>query len=381
MKKLSILVFLALIFSCGGNSSEKAESDNILENLTYAVDTLLIQTNGEVINLGNGFFNFSLSPDKESIFYFDRNRTILQEIDLEKLELTNQFSFMRDGPNSIGFNPPQTRILPNDRILISTHGFGVNVFGINGEKQKSYTYNFKEIEGLDYDEGGLITSRALISEDEKRLFSLSRLDPSLSEVKLIVVNTEQKNGKTISLPAMSQVLKSIMIWRGSNSVARIGGIIDLQIIADKLFVYSNFASEVYQYDYQVDSLKLIEFEHQLVPNKKTGDFKNEISDEKEFYELAGNLMYQITFEKLLWDDDRNLFFRFASIPKPDQERKWYEEAEVFLFAYDSNLNLLGEIFLPDIKKVPDFPFFKDGKLWSCVNVEDELRFAVMDFKF
>jgi hypothetical protein len=28
-----------------------------------------------------------------------------------------------------------------------------------------------------------------------------------------------------------------------------------------------------------------------------------------------------------------------------------------------------------------FKFFKDGKLWSYVNVEDELGFAVMEFKF
>jgi hypothetical protein len=42
---------------------------------------------------------------------------------------------------------------------------------------------------------------------------------------------------------------------------------------------------------------------------------------------------------------------------------------------------LGEIYLPELKKVPDYPFFKDGKLWSYVNVDDELGFAVFTFDF
>ena len=34
-----------------------------------------------------------------------------------------------------------------------------------------------------------------------------------------------------------------------------------------------------------------------------------------------------------------------------------------------------------LKAIPSDAFFKDGKLWSYVNVDDELGFAVMDFEF
>ena len=54
---------------------------------------------------------------------------------------------------------------------------------------------------------------------------------------------------------------------------------------------------------------------------------------------------------------------------------------VFLFAYDQDLNLVGEVQMEELNSQPSWPFFKDGKLWSYVNVNDELGFAVMDFNF
>jgi hypothetical protein len=242
-------------------------------------------------------------------------------------------------------------------------------------------FNFREIEGLKYDEEGLITYRATVSENEKYLFALSKFDPSASEFKLLVIDPNKKTGKTISLPAMNNTLKSKITYISQDSFKVISGQIYLQMINDKLYIISSVTSDVYEYDYLKDSLILHEFEHRLVAPKKTGKFKNLVSGEKEFYEEAGKLIYQVNFEKLLWDDQRNLFFRFASKPIPDQEKKWYDEAEIFLFAYDPSLKLLGEVCLTELKKVPDFPFFKNGKLWSCVNLDDELGFAIFNLIF
>jgi len=381
MKNLLIISFLVLLASCGGKTSESTEPVNILENLTYSVDTVVVDSKGEIINLSSGGYFSSVSLDLNNYYYFEPDQALLNEIDLNKLELVGKHAFSKEGPNSIGFNRPSISALKNERFLFVSPLINVATYSKNGEKEKSFKFNFREIAGLDYDEGGLITSKAILSEDEKYLFAMSQLNPSLTEVKLIVVNPEQKTGKTIPLPAMGQVLKSIITLQTPNTSSRGPANINLQHIGGKLYISGPVTSDVYQYDYELDSLRLIEFQHKLVPSKKTGEFKNEVSDDKEFFEEMRKLIYQITFEKLLWDEQRKLFFRFASIPKPDQERKWYDEAEIFLFAYDLNLNLLGEIYLPELKKVPDYPFFKDGKLWSYVNVEDELGFAVFTFNF
>jgi hypothetical protein len=52
-----------------------------------------------------------------------------------------------------------------------------------------------------------------------------------------------------------------------------------------------------------------------------------------------------------------------------------------MYVYDRDFNLIGEAELSEKLAFPRDFFFKDGKLWSYVNVEDELGFAVMDFKF
>jgi hypothetical protein len=381
IKKPVFILLGFLAYSCTRNWSENSDSSNLLEKMTYSIDSVYVNEKDGFINLGFGLTNFSLSLDKRSLFFFDPSRNRLQEIDLKKLELINNFQFDRDGPNSIGFNPPQFQSLSNRRMLISTHGYGVNVFNVNGQKEKSLKFNFREIEGLKYEEEGLITYKAALSKNEKYLFALSKFDASASEFKLLVIDPNNKTGKTISLPAMNNTLKSKITYISQDSFKVISGQIYLQMINDKLYIISSATSDVYEYDYLLDSLILHEFEHKLVPSKKTGTFKNLVSDEKEFYEEAEKLIYQINFENLIWDEKRNLFFRFASIPIFDQNKEWYDEAKIFLFTYDSNLNLLGEIYLPELKKVPDFPFFKDGKLWSCFNLNDELGFAIFKLIF
>lgn len=49
--------------------------------------------------------------------------------------------------------------------------------------------------------------------------------------------------------------------------------------------------------------------------------------------------------------------------------------------FSQDLEFLGETKIEGLPSVPRDSFFKDGKLWSHVNVGDELGFAVMDFKF
>ena len=90
---------------------------------------------------------------------------------------------------------------------------------------------------------------------------------------------------------------------------------------------------------------------------------------------------QIGFEKLLWDDSSKRFFRFGRKLLPKENDEDPTKAELYLFAYDADLKLIGEKFLEDVDQIPSSPFFKDGKLYSYVNVEDELGFAVFTFNF
>jgi len=89
----------------------------------------------------------------------------------------------------------------------------------------------------------------------------------------------------------------------------------------------------------------------------------------------------VNFSGLVWDETSQHYYRFSRKPLAMDDSFGINGSQVFLYAYDQEFNLIGEKELTEISKVPEYSFFKDGKLWSYVNVEDELGFAVFTFNF
>ncbi len=381
MKRLLTISLLALLAACGGKESETTDQVNILENLTFSVDTLVVDPGENIIDLSHGPMSSSVSLDEKKYFHYDYKKTTINEIDLQNLELTDTYQFSKEGPNSIGFNPPTIQPLSDDRFLFVSSSINVGIYKMNGEKEKSLKFNFREIEGLDIDEESLITYKAHISHDEKYLFALTSPYKTSSDIRLIIIDPETKTGKSISMPNMVSTLRFKVNLQQEKHYMGVKENIFLKILNDKLFITSSANSDTYVYDYQKDSLRLYEFPHQLVAPRKSAEVKNEVEDENEFYAEWAKFKYQIGFEKFLWDNQRQKYFRIGRRAIPNEDKELEDRYDVYLFTYDSNLNLLGETQLEDLNRLPQKPFFKDGKLYSYVNVEDELGFAVFTFDF
>jgi hypothetical protein len=382
MKKLLPLLSLIILAACGEKgSSESSESGNILEHLTFTVDTVVVDPGNEIIDLSHGSRFSSVSLDEQKFYHYDYSKAAINEIDLQKLELTDRYQFSKEGPNSIGFNPPTIQPLSDDRFLFVSSGINVGTYSKSGEKETSLKYNFREIEGLDIDEGSLITYQAHISHDEKHLFALTSPYKTSSDVRLIIIDPETKTGKTISMPNMVSTLRFKIDMLQGDSYLGVKEAIFLKILNEKLFITSSANSDTYVYDYQKDSLSLYEFPHQLVAPRKSAEVKNEVEDENEFFAEWAKFKYQTSFDKFTWDKKREQYFRLGYNLIPQETPELEKKSEVFLFTYDKDLNLLGETRLDQIDYRLESPFFKDGKLWSYVNVEDELGFAVFAFDF
>lgn len=381
MKKLLTISFLALLSACGGKEAESIDDKNILENLTYSVDTVVVDPGENIIDLSHGSRFSSISLDEQKFFHYDYSKTAINEIDLQTLELTGRYQFSKEGPNSIGFNPPTIQPLSNDRFLFVSSSINVGTYFKSGEKEKNLKFNFREIGGLDVDEEGLITYQAHISHDEKHLFALTNPYKTSSDVRLIIIDPETKTGKTISMPNMVSTLRFKVDMLQGDHYLGVKEAIFLKILNDKLFITSSANSDSYVYDYQTDSLRLFEFPHQLVAPSKSGEIKQEVSDENEFFTEWAKFKYQTSFDKFIWDKKRQQYFRLGYNLIPQETPELEKKSEVFLFTYDKDLNLLGETRLDNIETRLESAFFKDGKLYSYVNVEDELGFAVFTFDF
>ena len=382
MHRLLLIFSLALFFSCGEAVDSKVPNDrNILENFSYSIDTVVVDPGDEIINIKRGARFSTVSLEAQKYYYYDYDKTSIHEIDLETLKLTDTHQFSKEGPNSIGFNPPKIQPLSDERFLFVSSGINVGTFNKNGEKEKSLKFNFREIEGLEEEGEGLITYNAQISENEKLLFALTRPDMVSSDVRLIIIDPDTKTGKSISLPEFIPTLNFKIRLQTEKEVWGVGEGVNLKILKDQLFISSTTNSDTYIYDYHSDSLRLVEFPHQLVPDRKIAEVKNKVEDKAEFYAEWAKFKYQISFAEFLWDKERQQYFRFAYQLIPRDDPNLEDKSEVFLFAYDKDLNLIGESQLENVEYRFQSPFFKDGKLWSYVNVEDELGFAVFTFDF
>ncbi|MGX7835587.1 DUF4221 family protein [Campylobacter fetus subsp. venerealis] len=76
-----------------------------------------------------------------------------------------------------------------------------------------------------------------------------------------------------------------------------------------------------------------------------------------------------------------MYFRFGVKTFRGENQEDLSTYEIYLFAYDKDFNVLGETKVEDMKEVPSTYFFKDGKLYSYINIEDELGFEIFTFNF
>lgn len=97
MKKLLAISLLALLSACSGKESESTEQKNILENLTYSVDTVVVDAGEELINLSMGLFVSDVSANSKFLYQFTQNDHSLTVVDLDQLKLTKKIFFEKKG--------------------------------------------------------------------------------------------------------------------------------------------------------------------------------------------------------------------------------------------------------------------------------------------
>lgn len=379
MTRLALFSLVLIAFSCGSTDSEESTSSNVLQDISFTIDTVVVDPGEELINLASGLRLSDLSSDLRTLYLLDDKDKSVSVIDLEGLKLLRKLPFESEGPNGIGQYIYNVQLLPDEQFLFS--GFqNTGIFLATGEKLETIKVSAADVEGMNEADESSIWNGLRISSNKKHLFSLPG-NFFEGTRDLVVVDFKTKKGKVIDIPAMDIASEFRIVLRSVEMMSVYVEEISLQELNGKLILQNTAGSDAYLYDYTADSLRLLTFDHKLVLKKKEGTVRNEVTSQKEFEDEMGKLSSQIGFEKFLWDDGSKRYFRFGRIYQPKVDEKTPQKADVFLFAYDQNFKLIGETQLKDLTSVPAYPFFKDGKLWSYVNVEDELGFAVFTFDF
>ncbi|WP_339867722.1 DUF4221 family protein [uncultured Algoriphagus sp.] len=379
MKKLFLLFWLPLFFSCTEKgSSEKVESDNILENLTYSLDTVVVDSKGEIINLKYGMGGFDRSVDGKSLFLYDSDRSFFQEIGLEQMILKESYPFEKVGPNGTGrVNSFQ---LQADGSILITSFQNLGIFNLQGEQIRSFNLKPSDLVGAESINGFAILNQMNWNSNTEKLYSLPG-DITTGKFEFAITNPTSQSVQILPLTEMEKSQNFRVTQIEGDGGAAFTEIYNLTKFKDKFIITCTVGSGIYLYDALIDSLSYLDFPHKLIPNKKSGDIKNDVSSSQEWYEEYRKVAGQISYWEMNWDQSTSRFYRLASRSLLGERREDPAKYEVYLLVYDEKLNLLGESRLEEYKEFPRSYFFKEGKLYSYVNVEDELGFAVFTFDF
>ena len=383
MKKLLTISAITLLSACGEKPKSELvasteEPKNILENLSYSIDTVVVDPGDEIINLKYGLIITALSPDHQKLYKLDGGTIHLQEINLNKLALTASYPFENEGPNGIASFGSQLTSLGEEKFIFSgPHKIGK--FSKTGELSQDFDYSIDKLLGSKNLNGNMLSQFAFMDEKQMGFFLETNYnDPVFN---LVTINFQEENSKVIDLPEMDVTHDFRVLQIDNNRKSRWKQSVTVQTINSKVYITTEVSCGLYRYDPELDSLEYITFPLTLTATQKTRKIKNEVWSTKERKEQTSLVNSEVRFYELHWDDKSNQFFRLSSILIPSNSEEPSKKSEVFLSAFDSQLNLIGEKKLEELFTVPETAFFKNGKLWSYVNVEDELGFAVFTFDF
>ncbi|WP_075348863.1 DUF4221 family protein [Algoriphagus marinus] len=372
MKKLLPILLLSILASCGGKgNSEKAGSKNILEDLTYSVDTLILDVGDEIFNPGS-YYGRDLSEDLARLYFFYDPEKEIHEYDLANLKLVKIHPFESDGPNAIPSYINYFQALPKQEFFMADFA-KAGIYSLEGKQIRNLRIQLENITGFDPEATFSLSNNIHLSPDKKKIISLPKNFEGPVE-GLAVIDSETMNGTLKEISELELTDKYNVTFKQGNGMTRSGDFQTLQLVNNLFFIHSGATSDIYTYDWQTDSLRHHSFPHQLVAKSKTGDFPTEVDSHERRIEVMNEMRKQITFEDFYWDETRNLYFRLGSMGTE-------KDTKVFLFAYDEQLNLVGETRLKGMESMIYRTFLRNGKLYSYYVVEENPALVQFTFDF
>ncbi|MEX2566883.1 MAG: DUF4221 family protein [Cyclobacteriaceae bacterium] len=379
MKKQFYLLLFPLIFSCGNESSEKAESGNILENLTFTVDTVMVDAGNDIFILSSGLGFKALNQDKSKLLFFENEPLNLVEVDLNNLKLVRKIPFQEEGPDGLGSNWVKFQLGPDGDLFIKgykTQG----IFNTRGELVESLNV---VPEGIDPELANNVHKvyENTVFDFENHLIYSQPSNEGLRKHVLFIIDPITKDFRMEPIPEMKAV-------RDFGGALVVDNMIDFFYVDNYMYIENRqllltagAMSAIYRLDLMTNSLEFVDIQHKKFPNRMMFSVNNSPVEQAAFNEDKKKVFEHLNYMEPRWDETREMFLRLGRKTFLGEKREDPSTFEVFLFAYDQDFNVLGETKIDGLKQVPGSYFWKDGKLWSYVNVEDELGFAVIDFKF
>lgn len=126
-----------LLISCKGGSGQNNREE--CSQITFLVDTVVIDPGEEVIFLKYGLLNADISEDRKYLFNFNLQDHTIEKINLDELRLEAKLPFEKEGPNGTGAGLGIMKVVDNKHVSI-TGMYQSSLFSMDGQKRLTVYY-------------------------------------------------------------------------------------------------------------------------------------------------------------------------------------------------------------------------------------------------
>jgi len=347
------------------------------------MDTVVVDSGDKIINLNYNLWNSTLSEENKFLFLWNNGKTTLDKINLEALRLENKIQFESEGPNGVGNYVGWMSLLNENQVLLS--GFGtLMLFDMEGKKTRDYPIS--EIANLE--EGDNFDMNPILLENGDDIYGYLG-NGIISNWTFVKADFKEKQVTRIELPGISELPHYRILLEGDNINSSASPERILKKVGNRIIISSSAYSTLYVLDLNNDSIYQVNYTPKLTPKEKKGGYPEKVESVDRFKEVMAEIDTEINFQAPVWDEQNRKFYRFSfeTLPTDIYNGPLFISAhqrpisKVYLSIFDENFNLLGETLLDGLKQVPNTVFVRDGKIWSYVNVNDELGFVRMTIEY
>lgn len=375
MKKLFYLSVFASLLACGEKSSDSASSSNL--ELTYEIDTVMVDPGDHFFFLNWGLGIADITSDRKLLYNLNPQTLLLEVVDLDALALKETIQLEREGPNGVGGGfISKLQVLSNGNLML----FDFNkIVEINpaGDLLKSYEFNANTLTGYEFGETDKVSYSGLFSPDGKIYVGEMVDDDFKAPSKgLALINIENMELKFVATDASSKLdefrIMLEMDTEGGTSSMSMGESVFIRFMEDQLVVSNSALNEAYIYNIVSDTLVYKTFEATLTGNERIKNFPNQVDSREALFEASKEKQKQVRFGPMIPQTEENLIWRFST----DMDRMIADSvvSKDVVTLFDTDFNMIEEQTLENFTNSSS-QFFKDGMLYSYLNINDEMAFV------
>lgn len=378
---LFLLFYILLLYSCNQPSSE---SEKVV-GLDISIDTVMIDTGEDFINLRFGIYFSGLSNDKKHLFNSGGTSPYLERINLETLKFEEKMIFDDDGPNAFGEYVHGVSTDVNNNLIL-TSGDGTSIFNLEKQKLKKYLLDGRDFEGDKLEGREQFTSKIIPSQDYNTLFGLVQ-NYANGEIFFVIVNENMQSLQKIKLEGFERASEFSVTYSVGGGASIAYQKTEIVRLGNKLIITNPIFSRIAVYDLSEKSLRYYECKPTLTAIEKVGEYTREVNSMDEFEIEKTKIGEEVTFLPLMIDLNNEKYVRLSIIGKPKINDKGLPEMNdhiVFVSILNDSFEVVNEVEVGyGVGKlfstsIPQKPFLKDGKVWLYLNMDDELAFVRLD---